>query len=236
MPNLDNTPGVIIADAMFEAGLLGEGDSPTSDQQTRYLRKLRDLVRWEQTQGLKLFLNVNTQVPLVYAQGTYTLGPGGDVSMDKPKRVISAFYLDAHGIRRPLVPLSWDEHNRLSQINQPGVINSYFVDKQATLLKVSFWLIPDATTITGSVYLLLQVAITAPVDLTTETSFPDEWRMYLVWAMADQLSTGQPQSVIERCQGKAEAYRITLEDWDVEDASTQFQPDSRLQYIMNNFR
>ena len=236
MADLDNTPGVIIADAMFEAGLLGEGDSPTTDQQTRYLRKLRDLVRWEQTQGLKLFLNSNIPLPLALGKSTYTLGPGGDVSMDKPKRVISAFFQTSDGVRRPLVPLSWDEYNRLSNVSQVGTINSYFVDKQAVLLRVSLWLVPDTLSIQGAVYLLCQTAVTAPLDLVTTTCFPDEWRMYLVWALADQIAVGQPQAIMDRCTMKAEAYRQTLEDWDVEDAATQFQPDSRLQYAMNNFR
>mgnify|MGYP003350501246 CR=1 FL=1 len=50
--------------------------------------------------------------------------------MNKPLRVIEAYYLDSSGIRRPLVVLSWDDYFRLSQVNQVGQINSYFVNKQ----------------------------------------------------------------------------------------------------------
>src|ERR1035437_803177 len=113
----DNTPRVIIADAMEAAGLLAEGDTPTTDQQTRYLRKLRDLIRWEQTQGLKLFLNQNVTIPLTVGKQTYVMSATGDIVFtDKPLRIISCVYSDVNGIRRPLVPLSWDEWNRLSQI------------------------------------------------------------------------------------------------------------------------
>jgi hypothetical protein len=233
----DNTPGVIIADAMEAAGLLAEGATPTADQQTRYLRKLRDLVRWEQTQGLKLFLNQDVAVPLVAGKATYVLSATGDVVfVDKPLRVIQAYYLDANNTRRPLVPLSWDDWIRLAQVVQTGATNSYFVDKQAYQLNLSLWLVPDALAATGTVHLLLQTAVTAPIDLVTTTAFPEEWRTYLVWALADQIATGQPETIMARCQQKAEFYRQSLEDWDVEDASTQFQPDSRLQYVSNNFR
>jgi len=236
MADSDNTPAVIIADAMEAAGLLGDGDTPTADQQSRYLRKLRDLVRFEQTQGLKLFLNQNFPIRLTPGQTTYTLGPGGNYEMDKPKRVISAFYENTQGIRRPLNPLSWDEYNRLAQVTHQSAINAYFVDKQATQLTVSFWPAPDVLTAAGTVYLLLQLSITAPLDLTSATSFPDEWRMYLVWALADQLASGQPETIMLRCQQKAEIYRMALEDWDVEDPSTQFQPDARMQYASSTFR
>ncbi len=236
MADTDNTPGVIIADAMEAAGLLAEGASPTSDQQARYLRKLRDLVRWEQTQGLKLFLNQDIAVPVVAGKAQYLLGPAGDVAFsDKPLRVIQAYYLNSDGIRRPLVSLSWDDYLRLSQVSQTGAVNSYFVDKQSTQLKVTLWPVPDSQTATGAVHLLVQSAVTAPIDLTTTTSFPAEWRMFLVWALADQLATGQPQAIMDRCAQRAEAYRQTLEDWDVEDTMTQFQPDSRMLYN-NNFR
>jgi hypothetical protein len=185
---------------------------------------------------LKLFLNVDTSITLVQGQGTYVLSPTGDVVMTKPLRVIQSYFMDSRGVRRPLVSLSWDDYIRLSQVNQQGSINSYFVNKQATYLSVFFWLLPDATAITGSCHVLLQVAVTAPLTLTETTSFPDEWRRCLVWALADQLASGQPQSIMDRCQGKAEFYRRSLEDWDVEDAVTQFQPDSRMQYSGSNFR
>lgn len=232
----DNTPASIIGDAYLDAGILQEGDSPNGEQIVTGMRKLTDIINLWQTQGLKLWLNVDTTVPLVAGQGTYVFSPTGDVVMTKPMRVIQAYYKDSTGIRRPLVVLSWDDYLRLSQVNQSGAINSYFVNKQDTQLSVFFWLLPDATAATGTAHLLLQVQVTDFINVTETMNFPIEWRIALRWGLADEFSTGQPQAIMDRCQQRALTYRTMLEDWDVEDAPTRFVPDSRSQFVTGNFR
>lgn len=231
-----NTPAAIIGDAYLDTGLLQMGDSPDSEQIVNGMKRLTDIINFEQTQGLKLWLNVDTEVPLVVGQGTYTLSPTGDVIMPKPPRAIEAYYKDSNGIRRPLVVLSWDDYIRLSQVNQTGSINSFFVNKKQTELSVFFWLIPDATAATGTAHLLLQTQVTNFINVTEDMNFPVEWRIFLRWALADDLATGQPQAIMDRCSQRAERYRQQLEDWDVEDAPTQFTPDQRSQYATGKFR
>lgn len=232
----DNTPASIITDAYFDAGLLQEGDSPNGEQLVSGMRRLTDLINVEQTQGIKLWLNVDTNVPLVAGQGTYTFSPTGDVVMPKPPRAIDAYYIDSSSIRRPLIPLSWNEYIRLSQINQTGAINSFFVNKKQSELSVFFWLIPDATAATGSAHLLLQTQVTNFTNVTETMNFPIEWRMFLRWGLADELAGGQPQAIMDRCQQRAEMYREKLEGWDVEDTPTRFTPDPRAQQAGRSFR
>lgn len=232
----DNTPASIIADAYFDAGIIQEGDEPNPEQIVRAMRQLTDIINLEQTQGLKLWLNVDTAVPLVAGQGTYTLSPTGSVVMAKPLRVIEAYYLDASANRRPLVPLAWNDYIRLSQITQTGAVNSYFVNKKQTELSVFFWLIPDATAATGTARLLLQTQVTNFINITETMNFPVEWRMFLRWALADEICTGQPQAIMDRCQQRAETYRAKLQDWDVEDAPTRFSPDQRATQGNGRFR
>ncbi len=232
----NNTPAAVITDAYIDAAILKQGQTPSSDQLVLGMRRLTDVINLEQTQGLKLWLNVDTPVPLVAGQGTYTFSPTGDVVMPKPPRAIEAYYVDVNGIRRPLICLSWDDYIRLSQINQTGQINSFFVNKKQLELSVFFWLIPDATAATGVAHLLLQTQVTNFISVTEEMNFPLEWRSFLHWALAAELATGQPAAVIERCEGKTAQFREMLEGWDVEDASTSFAPDSRSQYYGNRFR
>lgn len=223
----DNTPISIITDAYSDAGLLMEGDSIDSEKIANGMRRLTDIINLWQTQGLKLWLNVDTAITLVVGTGTYTLGPLGTVAMTKPLKVIDAYYLDSSSVRRPLTPLSWSEYVRLSQVTQSGAINSYFVDKQQNLLSVSFWLVPDATAATGTAHLLLQTQVTNFTNVTETMNFPIEWRIALRWGLADDLATGQPQAIMERCSQRAESYRGALENWDVEDAPVRFAPDLR---------
>ena len=232
----NNTPIAIISDAYFDAGLLQEGQSPNSEQLVTGMRKLGDVINLWQTQGLKLWLLQDLPVTLVDGQGTYTFGPAGTVTMAKPLRVIEAYYEDLNHIRRPLIPMSWNDYTRLSQVTQKGQLNSYFVDKQQLQLSVFFWLIPDAMAATGQAHLVLQNQVTNFINLTETMNFPAEWRIALRWGLADELATGQPQAIMDRCQQRATQYRMMLEDWDVEDASTRFTPDSRGGFISGGFR
>lgn len=227
-PNL-NTPFAIISDAYQDAGLMQEGQEPNSDQIVKGMRRLSDMILLWQTQGLKLWLNVDTAVPLVAGQASYTFTPGGDVSMVRPFRVLQGYWLSPQNIRTPLRVMAWEEYLRLSQVTgNNGALNSYFVNKGDTALTVFFWLTPDATAALGVAHVLLQTQATQFTEVTDTMNFPIEWRMALRWGLADELATGQPLAIMSRCESRATAYRTALEDWDVEDAPTRFQPDSQM--------
>lgn len=237
-----NTPHAIIFDAMQDAGLLQDGNEPKSDDYAKYMRRLRDIINLEQTQGIKLWLNVDTAVTLTAGTAAYTFKPGGSVDMTKPLRVLQGYYLiTENSIRRPITVLSWQEYLTLGQAGvaaaNQGTINSYFVNKKATELEVTFWLCPNtAEAANGTAHVLLQVQATNPINLVETMNFPEEWRIFLRWALADDICTGQPPTIMDRCAQRAQVYRQMLEDWDVEDAPTSFQPDSRMQYVTGDFR
>ena len=235
-PTNFNTPDRIIRMAMVDAGYLQDGDDPTSEQFANYLNRLNDLINLWQTKGLKLWLQSDLSVPLTAGQATYTFGPGGSVDMTKPLRVLQGYYLDTSDTKRPLLPLSRDEYTRLSNVVQLGALNSYFVDKQQSVLSISFWLTPDTTAATGTAQLSIQQQVVNLVSLNDDMNFPQEWFMALRWGLADDICTGQPQAIMDRCFTKAEMFRTALEDWDVEDASTVFQPDQRSAYNVGRFR
>ena len=230
----------IICQAMDNAGLLQEGDEPNSEQLAKYMNRLNDLVNSWQTQGIKLWTIQTVTVPLVAGQGTYTLGPAGDVVMTRPLRVIEAYYLNTlvtPNVKTQLYCLSWDEYFRLSQTTQQGQLNSYFVDKGQTNLTVKFWLVPDSTAATnGNVGLMVQNQITQVTQMNDTMNFPVEWMNALIWGLADEICTGQSQYISDRCAQKANMYRTALENWDREDAMTYFVPDQRSAYNAIGFQ
>lgn len=227
-PSTFSTCGRIIRMARADAGLLQEGDEPNSEQYADGMMRLNDLANLWQTQGLKLWLQYDLNVPLVSGQATYTLGPSGNVVMTKPTRVLdNGYWLGSNGVKRPISLISRDEYMRLSNTAQTGAVTSFFVDKRVADLAVSFWLVPDAGAAAGSAHLLIQQQVTNLISLTDEMDFPREWFIALRWGLADDICTGQPQAIMDRCQQRASAYRVALEDWDVEDASTKFQPDTQ---------
>jgi len=218
-----NTPYAIITDSMQDAGLLQDGDEPNSEQLAKYLRRLNDITNFEQTQGIPLFLLEDKSITLVAGTGSYSV----TTTAGKALRVDQGYILQGTYTRRPITSLSWNEWLTLGQVGQQGAISQYFVNIQATTLTVYFWLVPDSTEAANTAHLLIRRQITQPINLVETMEFPIEWRMFLRWSLAAEISVGQPQPVIQLCQQRADAYRAALEAWDVEQASTMFQVDSR---------
>jgi hypothetical protein len=225
-PSNFNNPSRIISFAMKDAGLLQEGEVPDSDQLAQYLVRLNDLVNAWQTQGLKLWTNSIVPVTLTAGTGTYTLGPAGSILATRPMRVLEGYYMTAEDVSRPLEPYSWNTYNMLPNPTQQGAIVGYFQDKQLLNNVVKFWLVPDSEAATGSVDLLVQQQVTQMIQLNDTVSFPVEWYQALRWGLADDICGGQSEAIMSRCAQKASMFKQALEDWDVEDAPTNFQPDS----------
>lgn len=230
MPDMSsNTIYGIIADAMMDAGYLQEGQIPNGQQLADNGRKLCDLVNLWQTQGLKLFLNKLITVPLVADKSDYSLGPTGDVVMARPLRAFEANIVTPEGIRRPLTVLSWEEWMRLGQVtNNSGTVSSYMLDKQNTQTVIKLWNAPDATDALNTLQILMQIQAPNPWNLEEDSYFPPEWRIALRWGLADEICTGQPQAIMDRCSKRASSYRNALEDFDVEDGPVMFAMDARV--------
>ena len=227
-----NTPIRAITYAMRDAGLLQEGDDPNSDQIAEYINRLNDLINYLQTQGLKLWLISDTPIPLTQGVTQYTMGPGGTVSMAKPMRGISAYYnnlsVPTAPVRVPVTIISWADWVTLSTIKTQGPVTQVFLDKQQSQININCWNTPDLYTATnGTLQIQVQQQVQNFTGLTDTMNFPIEWFMVLRWGLADELASGQPAAVQQRCQQRFSAFKTALEDWDVEDASTFFKPDSR---------
>lgn len=229
-----NTPIGIIRDAFQDAALLpDEGQDLSPEQIAKGLRRLRDIILFFQTKGIKLWLNVDTAVPLVAGQAVYTFSPAGYVVMSRPLRAIQGYYLyTTTNVRRQISVMSWKDYLQLgisgTLTSARGTISQYFVNKKQSSMEVTFWLCPDTNeAANGQAHVLLQTQATVPTTLDETVNFPEEWRIALRWALAADLATGQPSAVIDRCEGKAELYRQALEEWDVEDTPFSVAPDPR---------
>lgn len=228
--------GYLVTKAYQDTGLVSKYNTPSLVQLQDGIERLNDIINLWATQGLKLWLQEDLGLTLTAGKTTYSMGPGGDLNMVKPLSVFQAYYLTSTQSRQPLTILSRDEWTRLSQTNVLGSLNSFFPDKQLTFLYVSFYNTPDVEAATGTARLITRVAAQNFTATTDTVGFPPEWYIALRWALADDLATGQPAEVQARCAQRAGAYRTALEDFDVEDAPTFFQPDSRIQYAGGRFR
>ena len=234
-PAIDSA-GTIIQAAFEDAGLCSIGQTVSSAQQSRGLYRLQTLINWNATQGLKVWLQEDQPIPLTAGKGTYVIGPGGDVPIARPLQCLQGYYLTSQGVQQPLTVLSRSDYAMLSQVNNQGAISSYFADRQATAMNVNLWNVPDSTAATGTVHLILRISCPNPSSSLDTITFPPEWSIYLRAALAHNVSAGVSKELRDDLAQQAKGFRDALEGFDVEDAPTQFQPDSRTGYGRRSFR
>lgn len=236
-----NSAYSVITDAYEDATLLQQGDTLNGEQLAKGMKRLRDVLNFFQIKGLKVFLWDDVTVTLVAGQAEYTLGSGGDVDMTKPLSIMQAYYLyTATNVRRPITVMSANDYFLLGQAGtltaNRGTVSQYYAEKLYNEINVTFWLCPDATEVAnGAAHLFLRKQWTNATNLTDTLEFEPAWRIAIRWALAYELASSQPQSVIERCQLNRDTYMEALEGWDAEDAPTSIQADSRTG-VPGNFR
>jgi len=221
------TPKRLITMAYRDAGKLARDTEPDSEMLLDGMNRLADILYYQQTQGLKLWLLEDITVPLVTGQSLYTFGPTGTTVMRKPFRVEFGYATSGTSLnRREIDPISYQDWTRLSNVTQKGQVTQYFVDKQLDLLKVNLWLVPDSTQVTqGAVHLVMRTKAVHLENLIETMTFPPEWYLALRWDLAFEFSTGQPLAIQQRCQMMSEKYLESLEGFDIEDVSVYIQAD-----------
>jgi hypothetical protein len=220
LPDYFHTAERIIRHAMLDSGRLQLGAEASVEALQDARDRLADLIYAAQVSGIKLWLQNLRTVTLVAEQVSY------DFEDPRELRVINGWYVLTAGNRRELGQRAWQSFHSLGDLTQTGTPTEFFVNKQAGKITVTFWLIPNAQAATeGHVELLCQTQPTAPVELSDEIGFPKEWYLYLRWGLADDLTSGQHQSIVDKCAKKAQQYKELLEDWDVEDGPTHIEPD-----------
>jgi hypothetical protein len=217
----------IIQKAYQNAGKIARGATPSSAQLADGLSTLYDVIAFEVTQGLKLWLETETTISLVSGQTTYSIYPSGSVAQVRPLRVKEASYWDSAGTIRPLTQISREEWTRQAGRSGTGSVTQYFVEKLYDRLNFNCWLTPDSTAATGTIRAVLANQATLPVNLTDDCRLPPEWNIFMQWRLGQELATGMPPEIIQRCDQRAEFYRAAIEAFDVEDAPTFFTVDTQ---------
>lgn len=217
----------IVTKAYQDAQVLAKEASLSAAQQADGMDRLNDILNFLQTQGMKLFLDLEQAVTLVLDQQKYSLMPGGDVSIAKPLEVKQASYWDASDNSRDVDVISRQEWSMLSNRTASGSVNQVYAETLYDRINLYVWNIPDTTAATGTLKLVLRTQVTDLTAIGDTLLLPPEWALPLRWMLAEELSTGMPESVQNRCKRNAAMYKVALEDWDVENTETTFQPDTR---------
>ena len=234
----------IIALALRKLGVLEIGDTPDANQVADASMVLNLMIKQFSTTGLKLWKTTEIIVPLTANKTVYTLGGNSSDLMydslnptvaitDKPLKAIQGFYRNNQAnppIDVPVMLVSKQEYNMLGSKFSTGVANTMFYDPKVTNGQLYVYLTPDSYASTNlTLHLVVQLPLADLSKATDIPDFPNEWMNTLVWNLADQLALeyGVPMNARQEITMRASAYKEQLTDWDVEVASTFFQPDFR---------
>ena len=97
---MSTTAAVIIADALAEIGVLGEGEAATGDMIERGLRTLNRMLDTLSTNTDWAYYASQIQIDLT-GQQSFTVGPTGDIATNRPIKIETAT-VDRNGITYPV--------------------------------------------------------------------------------------------------------------------------------------
>jgi hypothetical protein len=218
----------IINGALRVLGVIGQTNSPTTSDLTNGSEALNMLIKQVMVEGLDLWTYTTLAIPLFANQTTYTIGPSGNVTADRPLRIAHAFIRNSSGYDVSLLQLSRQEYDMYALKSQTGVPNSFYYDPQLVNGVLYLYLTPiDSTSV---VYIVVQRPILDINNSSDIPDFPSEWFQYLKFGLADILGPEydiplQKQQLITQ---RAEMYKEKLVDWSQEEASTFFTPNPQM--------
>lgn len=209
-------------------GVGHRGESVPADEINDASEALNIMLKAWQADGLQLWKREEASITLSAGTSTYTLGPTGSITMQRPLRVLECVRRDSSGIDVPLNKLSKNEYWGLSNKSSTGTPVSYHYDPQLDNGDFTVWQTPDAATAAEYtieiVYHLPFEDMDAP---TNNFDCPVEWLEAIKFGLALRLA---PEYGIDlpaqyRLQKQFDEIYDKALTWDMENTSIYFQPD-----------
>ena len=219
------TAGDIITEALEIIGVLAEGETASTAQNTSALRSLNNIIKIYSA-DTQIFAQDEYTLDLVSGTAAYTLGVSNAGYI--PNKVVHASLIDSStSAEIPIRPLTREEWTSLTDKTTSGRPTQYYQQRQVvgTDLKLNLWPVPDSTTYDLKLWLQYPYR---DVDATTDDVwFTQEWYMALSYELAYVLSFKYGLSLQERVLIKQSSmeYHETASSYDV-DGSLYLVPET----------
>lgn len=163
--------------------ILGEGQTASADQATNALESLNDILSGWNTDSLVLFATSNEQATLTPGQSVYTIGTGGNINIDRPVQINSA-YVVIQNVSFRVNEINQDEYNLITNktLSQQLPIHFLYVNDYP-LGRITLWPTPSE----AIPFVLSVDRVLDDLTLSTVLSFPPGYRKALRAALAVEL-------------------------------------------------
>jgi hypothetical protein len=224
-----------ITDALDICGRLGAGATPTTEDNTKCLRKLNLIIKNLNTRGYQIFVYKRATYALPAGTASVTIGPTGTIAVPRPVRIPQAWIRDSNNIDQPVMPLSRSDFNNLSNKTSTGKPVNFNYDAQVVngstwnnLGTINLWPLADVATYT--LVLSYQAPLQDAGATTTEFELPQEWFLPLCWLLAAEI--GPMYSVnlqkLQIIRAQANEYIENAVAFNQEEASVYFTASPEL--------
>jgi hypothetical protein len=223
----------VIKAALQCAGVLAAGESPGAQDTLDITVLLQSMLKYWAEKGLKPWCYRTISWASTGAS-SYTVGPTGVVTPDRPIRILQAWVRDTNNNDQPLGILEKQRFDILTPKTQTGTPNSIFYDAQIPNGVMYPWPIPAALATSGlTFYTSIQKSI-EDLGVAGNSTFdlPQMWYLPLIWNLAEQLIPGWPveERTAVRIERNAAKYLEDVADFGEEQGSIFMQPSPQGSY------
>lgn len=222
----------LIRGAYRLAGIVAEGELPTTEQYTYGSEALNMMAKAFQVDGMPLWAIKSYSITLVSGQESYRIGVGESVDTPKPLKIIQAYnHNTSTGIDIPMRIITRDEYNRLGYKISSGNPIQIFYDPQNSYGDLYTFPIADATTASTNQIVIFYQRPFEDFDASTDTpDFPQEWLEALKWNLGYRLAVEYQMPILHRNNLKADAeqFKLMALGFGTEEGSLFIRPSPQL--------
>ena len=199
----------------------------TNNQTIQGLSSLNKILKYLMKGGMPLWAIKKDTITLTENTQSYTCGAAGTGLLERPLRILSAFYRDTNNDTQVEL-ISREEYWTLGDKSSTGIPTQIYYDPQLTLGVLYVYNPADAQAAGNDLHLIYHRPFQDMDSLADDFDFPQEWYMAIEYLLATDLAmrNGIKQSRITQLDAKAKEYYFEASWWDVEDVSVSFQPDA----------
>lgn len=220
--DFDQSGSEIVRDALILVGGIEGDETPEAHQEAYALRALNRITKAWSKKGLKVWAMQETTLTLVAAQASYTLGPAGDLVINRPLMIESPRRV-VNSVETPIELVGRKDYMDQPAKDSQGKPVFVYYDSQLVRGVLYVWPAPDAADSIKFSYRSYLEDFDAGEDTPY---FPAEWLMALVYNLAMALLPMYEVSGEDanRITAMAAYWFQEAEDGDSDQGSVMFVP------------
>lgn len=233
--NWNYTRDQIVNSAFRKLGVISDGATATTTQQTAAQEALNNIVFSLYAQGMPVWAMTTTFFTPVQGQNAYTVGSGvgtGNLNIIAPLKIVQAWNLDVSNpnatYRIPMNIYTQFNYNLLNAPNNQGFPIHFWYQPGNQQGTINIWPAPDAYTAANRQIWFVYQRPFDQFNASTDTpDFPQVWIEPLIYSLVHRLGPeyGIPLSELDKFNETANQLITNALSFGTEEGSFFIQPD-----------